>query len=84
MFEVVQTGFNQFLAVRSGYLGFFHNRQPVVVAVRQNLAEKPDRTGLPDTKSGTLSSIRLALCQWLWWQITLVTLLPLTRKKYKI
>ena len=40
---------NRLFGVRSGYLGSCHNRQPVAVAVRRNLAEKPDRTGLPDT-----------------------------------
>ena len=49
MFEPLWTGFNRLFAVRSGYLGSCHNRQPVAVAVRRNLAEKPDRTGLPDT-----------------------------------
>ena len=40
---------NRFEPVLTGYLGSCHNRQPVAVAVRRNLAEKPDRTGLPDT-----------------------------------
>ena len=56
MFEPLWTGFNRLFAVRSGYLGSCHNRQPVAVAVRRNLAEKPDRTGLPDTISS--NSIR--------------------------
>ncbi len=36
---------DRFFAVRSGFLGACHNRQPVAVAVRPNLAKKPDRTG---------------------------------------
>ena len=40
---------NRFEPVLTGYLRSCHNRQPVAVAVRRNLAEKPDRTGLPDT-----------------------------------
>ena len=40
---------NRFEPVLTGYLWSCHNRQPVAVAVRRNLAEKPDRTGLPDT-----------------------------------
>ena len=40
---------NHFEPVLTGYLRSCHNRQPVAVAVRRNLAEKPDQTGLPDT-----------------------------------
>jgi hypothetical protein len=33
---------DRFFAVQSGFLGSYHNRQPVAVAVRPNGAKKPD------------------------------------------
>ena len=50
---------NRFEPVLTGYLGSCHNRQPVAVAVRRNLAEKLDRTGLPDTRSGEVHSVNV-------------------------
>src|ERR1700679_718954 len=44
-FRLIWTGLDSFFAVRSGFFCFCHNRQPVAVAVRQNWAERPDRTG---------------------------------------
>jgi hypothetical protein len=36
---------DRFFEVQSGFLGYYHNRQPVAVAVRPNGAKKPDWTG---------------------------------------
>jgi hypothetical protein len=33
---------DRFFEVQSGFLGYYHNRQPVAVAVRPNGAKKPD------------------------------------------
>ena len=59
--KAVWTGLDRFLAVRSGFLGSWHNRQPVSVAVRPNRAEKPDRTGPLNTKRKRLLTHQEAL-----------------------
>ena len=38
------TGLDRFFSVSVRSFRFFHNRQPVPVPVRQNLAKKPDQT----------------------------------------
>ena len=44
------TGFNWFWSVAVRLWAYYHIRQPVAVSVTQNWAEKPDLTGLLNTK----------------------------------
>jgi hypothetical protein len=41
-FELDRTALDRFFEVQSGFGGYYHNRQPVAVAVRPNGAKKPD------------------------------------------
>ena len=50
LFGLNWTGLDQFFAVKSGFFGSCHNRQPVSVAVHPSKAKKPDWTGPADTR----------------------------------